>query len=154
MKKIFCFIILVILLTSCKKQNTSVIWDEDFKNQGTLSVTSTSIDSGFWREDIGKNFGNRTPEITYTQKKEAAVYVVYMIDESANNFMHWKLTDVKGNHLPIGINAGEYIGPYPPKGQTHDYYIYVFALKEPLQEYPGTYNSPSLSAKNIYELLN
>ncbi|MBQ3515839.1 MAG: hypothetical protein IJA29_01315, partial [Lachnospiraceae bacterium] len=42
----------------------------------------------------------------------------------------------------------EYIGPYPPSGGTHDYEIYVIALKEPVERAKGAFNASNLKLKD------
>lgn len=71
---------------------------------------------------------------------EATSYVIYMVDTSAGNWMHWKVNGVTETNLPQGWSSDEeYIGPYPPGGK-HNYEIYVFALKQPVEVARGPLN--------------
>ena len=85
-------------------------------------------------------------------------YAIYMLDESADNWLHWKAEGVTSNSLEqntsIPTGTSEYIGPYPPSG-THTYTIYVFALKqEPDKDYPGDFNKAGMDAEEIYSVLD
>jgi hypothetical protein len=78
-------------------------------------------------------------------------YVIYMVDNSANSWLHWISKDVKETELEQGwADTKEYKGPYPPDG-THEYEIYVIALKNPVSELYGTFDKGNMTfEKNKY----
>ncbi len=102
------------------------------------TITSTALGSdGNWAEDIGKDHGNKSPQIGGPRIEGANTYAVFMVDTTADNWLHWKShygsdTACYGTKLNIyrGISDDNtYIGPYPPSG-THTYEVYVVALKD------------------------
>ena len=85
----------------------------------------------------------------------AAVYVIYMVDINANNFLHWKSADVTETSLHQGwAPSSDYVGPYPPSGQTHQYNIYVFALKAPVERVKGSINTPAAKIQEFMDSLD
>ena len=61
-----------------------------------------------------------------------------MVDMNTNNFLHWKSAGITETTLPQGwASAVEYFGPNPQTGITHQYNIYVFALKAPVERAKG-----------------
>lgn len=101
-------------------------------------ITSLNLDSdGKWAEDIGKDHGNKPPQIEGPRIDGANTYAVFMVDTTADNWLHWKAsygpnTVCTETRLDIAIptaSESSYIGPYPPSG-THTYEVYVVALKE------------------------
>ncbi len=100
----------------------------------TFEVTSEDLDEeGKWNTDIvslPKKGQNVSPQLKWDPVEGAAEYVIYMIDTNADNWLHWKSVSKCDTELPRGwAPSEEYKGPYPPSG-THNYEIYVFALKE------------------------
>ena len=105
---------------------------DDFKNNATMNVTSESVVSGRWADDItNTSFGqNLSPQLSFDAVEGASYYVIYMVDESANNWVHW-YAEVTDTELEAGLNPGQYIGPYPPEGSgDHLYTVYVYALAD------------------------
>lgn len=110
--------------------------DRTLKDLPTFRVASSSIGkNGDWaylitNTSMGENI---TPALNWEAVDGAEEYVIYMLDETADNWVHWKAIDIHTNSLPEGwgktVQSSEYIGPYPPKGQNHTYTIYIFALK-------------------------
>lgn len=82
---------------------------------------------------------NQTPAVSWEAVPSANYYAVYMLDSSANYWCHWKAL-VKTTSLKQGENPGKYVGPYPPSG-THNYRIYVFALKSNPGNLPGSFDA-------------
>ncbi len=131
---------------------------EGFKSGATMTVTSESLQNGVWSDDIS-NQGqkkNETPQLSFDEVPGATSYVVYMLDEDARNWMHWRAYDIKKNNLvqneAFSENTSSYVGPYPPSG-THKYVVYVFALKDrPDSGYYGEFNDASMGAEKIYEV--
>lgn len=116
-----------------------------------LTVTSTDLVDGVWNSDITSSNGtNRTPELSWNPIEGASEYAVFMIDTTANYWMHWRATGITETHLDAGSNVGEYIGPYPPSG-THNYVVAVFALSAPAQSLPGNFDSANGSGMEFIE---
>ena len=88
----------------------------------------------------GTEISNRTPELSWNAIDGAEEYVIYMIDTSANNWLHWRVSGLTDTHLDPGSQAGEYVGPYPPSG-THTYIIKVYALSAPPLSLPGNFDA-------------
>ena len=94
----------------------------------TFSVTTSAIENGQWKNEIGLKEGNISPELTWDAVEGASKYAVIMLDKVANNWLHWYIITDK-THLDEGeyttLEMG-YAGPYPP--ETHEYTVYVVAL--------------------------
>lgn len=123
-----------------------------FKDSGlaTFELTSEDLHDGAWDPAIASidDGTNSSPQLSWEPVPEATSYVIYMIDTSADNWLHWKSNNVTETNLPQGWAVPEeYVGPYPPGG-THCYDIYVFALKEPVEKAKGGFNYPNY---NIYD---
>jgi phosphatidylethanolamine-binding protein (PEBP) family uncharacterized protein len=85
---------------------------------------------------------NVSPQISWEPVEGATCYAIYMTDTTAGNFIHWKSANVTETTLPQGwATDSDYIGPYPPPGATHDYDIYVVALKNPVERAKGAFKS-------------
>lgn len=107
----------------------------------SLTITSSDLIDGEWNSDITSSCGsNRTPELSWNAIDGAEEYVIYMIDTSANNWLHWRVSCLTDTHLDPGSQAGEYVGPYPPSG-THTYIIKVYALSAPPLSLPGNFDA-------------
>lgn len=118
-----------------------------FKESGfaTFELSSEDLHDGAWDPAIASidNGTNSSPQLSWEPVPEATCYVIYMIDTSADNWLHWKSNNVTETTLPQGwASTEEYVGPYPPGG-THNYDIYVFALREPVERAKGTLNNPN-----------
>ncbi len=108
-----------------------------------FDVTSEDLHDGVWDTVITNtgNGDNVSPQLSWEGEEDAVSYVIYMIDTSAENWIHWKSNDVTETELPRGwASSDEYIGPYPPSG-THDYEIYVVALKKPVTWLQGEFDA-------------
>ena len=109
----------------------------------SFPVTSENLHDGVWDSVITntENGQNRSPQLAWDPVPGAECYAVYMVDTTVENWLHWKSGGITETSLPEGwAPADEYIGPYPPGG-THTYDIYVFALKKPLEQLKGAFNS-------------
>ncbi len=108
----------------------------------TFELSSEDLHDGAWDPviasvDDGKNV---SPQLSWEPVPEATCYVIYMVDTSAGNWMHWKVNGVTETNIPQGYSSSEeYIGPYPPGG-THSYDVYVFALRQPVEVARGPLN--------------
>ena len=115
----------------------------DIKDYGfaTFELASEDLVDGVWNSVITntENGSNVSPQLSWEPVEGAESYVVYMVDTMAGNWMHWLSNNVTETSLPQGwAPEGEYIGPYPPKGGSHTYEIYVVALKQPVEQVTGT----------------
>jgi phosphatidylethanolamine-binding protein (PEBP) family uncharacterized protein len=98
-----------------------------------FEVTSQNLNNGTWDDVISNTAkgNNESPQLRWEAVNGAEEYVVVMIDEDGNNWLHMYVATDKtcleqGEYS--GVSDG-YVGPYPPSG-THKYIVYVFALKE------------------------
>lgn len=121
----------------------------------TFELSSEDLHDGVWDPviasvDDGKNV---SPQLSWEPVPEATSYVIYMVDTSAGNWMHWKVNGVTETNIPQGYSSSEeYIGPYPPSG-THSYDVYVFALRQPVEVARGPLNcKTNLFTKYAMEL--
>ena len=111
----------------------------DLENMPSFEVTSEDLHGGEWDAVISNTDKgqNRSPQLSWQPVDGASCYVIYMVDTTVENWLHWKSANVTGTELPGGwAPADEYVGPYPPGG-THEYEVYVFALKERPAEVKG-----------------
>ena len=114
-----------------------------------FEVKSDDLNGGVWDTIITntENGENLSPALSWDPVDGADSYVIYMVDTSANNWMHWKSNGVTYTDLKQGwASDEEYVGPYPPSG-THNYEIYVIALKKDLDHLGGDFDS----ANNDFE---
>ena len=101
----------------------------DIASLPTFNVTSDNLHDGMWDEKIGAKHGNVSPKLSWDKVENANKYMVVMIDYDGNNWLHWICTtdDTVLDEGAVTEKDG-YVGPYPPSG-THNYTVYVFALK-------------------------
>lgn len=116
---------------------------EEFQRKATLPITSADLHDGVWDAAITNTSRgeNCSPQLSFDAVEGASYYVIYMVDETANNWVHW-YAEVPGTELSRGANPGSYVGPYPPRGSgPHTYTIYVYALSGPpgILKYDGAY---------------
>ena len=123
----------------------------DINECRSFEVTSKDINEGFWDVKISHDKGSDlSPELTWEPVDGASCYAVYMLDLTANYWVHMKtLTDKTS--LASG-EVSDYVGPYPPSG-VHNYIVYVFALKEE-KGLPGMLDAPFDSANELASMLN
>ena len=109
----------------------------------TFEVTSTSLTDGVWDDiisntDIGEN---RSPQLSWKPVEGANVYAVYMFDTNTNGYLHWRSGGITETTLPEGwASPLDYNGPHIGHGYTHNFDIYVIALKAPVERLKGTVN--------------
>lgn len=109
-----------------------------------FELVSEDLQDGVWNQVITEtlNGSNVSPKLSWEPVEGAECYAIYMTDTSAGNFIHWKSANVTETELPQGwASETDYIGPYPPPGATHDYDIYVVALKKPVERAKGAFNT-------------
>lgn len=117
-----------------------------------IAITSSSLVNGAWDVQITKVDGgeNLSPQLTWDAVEDASCYAVYMLDLSASNWMHMKYltekTSLTLGEAPDYLKTEDYTGykgPYPPSG-SHEYVVYVVALKEADVELPGKMDMSSM----------
>ena len=115
----------------------------DLSKLSTFELSSEDLHDGVWDTAITKtsNGENRSPQLSWEAVDGAGCYAIFMIDTSANNWLHWKSVTDSETVLPAGwAQSDEYVGPYPPSG-THDYEIFVLALKEQPERIKGSFDN-------------
>lgn len=134
---------------------------DEFWGKATITVTSDDLDDGVWDSRITntEEGANMSPQLSFAPVDGADHYVIYMVDESANYWVHWLAVDVHETELNTGENQkygndGEfrYVGPYPPAGSgEHVYTVYVYALKgQPDSDLELKFDEPSLRGDYLY----
>ena len=109
----------------------------------TFKVTSKDLTDGVWDDiisntDIG---GNRSPQLSWEPVEGASEYAIYMFDTNTNGYLHWKSGGITETNLAQGWAPPlEYNGPHIGHGYTHNFDIYVIALKSPVERLKGTVN--------------
>ena len=109
----------------------------------TFNVTSESLTDGIWNDITSNtNIGeNKSPQLSWEPVEGAAVYAVYMFDTNTNGYLHWKSGGITETSLPEGwASPLDYNGPHIGHGYTHNFDIYVIALKAPVERLKGTVN--------------
>ena len=112
----------------------------DFQEKATIRVASDDLYDGVWDTKITNTAEgeNLSPHLYFDPVEGAEHYVIYMVDETDGNWVHWMAACVHENELFTGDNASvyandpdfQYVGPYPPAGSgEHKYSIYVYALQ-------------------------
>jgi phosphatidylethanolamine-binding protein (PEBP) family uncharacterized protein len=100
----------------------------------TITVTSSSINSNGRLLTATAHAGgsDQSPQLSWDAVSDATCYAIFMVDESAEYWLHWRVTSVNKTNLAQGENipGSQYIGPYPPHTYDHNYRIEVFALKQ------------------------
>ena len=115
----------------------------DLSKLSTFELSSEDLHDGVWDEDITNtlNGSNRSPQLSWEPVDGAGCYAIFMVDTTASNWIHWKSVTESETNLPAGwAPESEYVGPYPPKGYTHDYEIFVMALKEQPERIKGSFD--------------
>ena len=116
---------------------------------------------GIWDSRISntETGSNQSPQLSFAPVDGADHYVIYMVDESANYWVHWLAVDVHETELNTGENQkygndGEfrYVGPYPPVSSgEHVYTVYVYALRaQPDSDLELKFDEPFLRGDYLY----
>ena len=117
----------------------------------TISVTCNSTTSNgklLTKCSAASNGQNVVPGITWTKVDGANAYALYILDESASNWMHMKAICKDTTINEGGQLQGQYKGPYPPSG-NHAYVIYVLALDSAPSSLPGNFDSTNQSIDTL-----
>lgn len=142
--------------TEVPEETEIVIPDFDINSVPTFVVTSENLHDDVWdtvitNTDAGENL---SPELSWEEVDGASMYVIYMVDLSAGNWVHMKVSDITSTSLPAGeLDSSTYIGPYPPSG-THDYVVYVFALRDNPVATKGLVDRRATSLEFLFSSLN
>lgn len=123
-----------------------------------INVTSETLTpEGKWLTVINSKKGspagsNLSPQLSWEPVAGAAHYAIYMVDNSAGYWLHWKAVNVKETQLALGaeLEESKYEGPYPPSG-IHEYEVIVYALKAAPEKYPGAFDSTNRTAIALIE---
>ena len=129
-----------------------------------FKVTSESLDGKYWIDDCVFQGGNASPQLSWEPVEGASTYVIYMVDLTAMNIIHWKKDSITETNLPQGwatsafsqgeTSQADYVGPNPPSGSTNQYNIYVFALKAPVERVKGSLGTPALKLQDFMDSLD
>ena len=125
-------------------------------NVTKFDISSNNLHDGVWDSVITntENGSNKSPQLSWEPVEGASSYVVYMVDTTANNWLHWRSENLTVTSLEQGsAPAEQYIGPYPPSGM-HTYEIFVYALKEPSDKIPGALDCPTDNFETFEVYLN
>ena len=129
-----------------------------------FKVTSESLDGKYWVEACAFEGGNASPQLSWEPVEGATTYVIYMVDLTAANIIHWKKDGITETNLPRGwatsaasqndLYNADYVGPNPPSGSTNQYNIYVFALKAPVERVKGSLGTSALKLQDFMDSLD
>lgn len=103
-----------------------------------INITSNDLNDGIWDARITYTMygDNVSPDLSWDEVDGAEVYAIYMIDLDAT-WLHM-MAFTTDTSIPEGFVDGEngnfYVGPYPPSG-THNYVVYVIALRDYPQQF-------------------
>jgi len=126
------------------------------KGYPMFTLSSDDLENGSWARICGHEAPGQdlSPALSWDPVEGAAVYVIYMVDTDANYWLHWKQNGITETKLAQGFGGNDYVGPYPPAGSTHNYEIYVIALKNPLAKVKGALNSRNMKLPNFLTALD
>ena len=129
-----------------------------------FKVTSESLDGKYWSKTCAFQGDNLSPQLSWEPVEGATTYVIYMVDLTASNIIHWKLVGITETNIPQGwstsafsqgeASKADYVGPNPPSGSTNQYNVYVFALKAPVERVKGSLGAPALKLQDFMDSLD
>ena len=86
--------IMITALTGCGKKEESAMEAGFFAGSGKtqFAVTSQDLKDGVWNSAISNTDKgeNASPQLSWDPVDGADSYVIYMVDTSASNWVHWK----------------------------------------------------------------
>lgn len=130
----------------------------DLTSLPVFEVTSENLHDGVWDDVISNTSAgeNKSPDLSWESVDGANSYVLYMIDISANNWLHMKVSDITTNSLSLGdIDEKHYIGPYPPEGSgDHEYVVYIFAVRETPASVKGGFDNSNTVTDYLFSALD
>lgn len=115
-----------------------------FDNLPAINVTSENLHDCVWDSKLANtsNGENCSPQLSWDAVEGAKNYAVFMID---GGWMHMDVytedTSIPEGVLKSSPRGYQYVGPYPPGGETHTYTIFVFALKNDVGKVKFLFNS-------------
>jgi phosphatidylethanolamine-binding protein (PEBP) family uncharacterized protein len=122
----------------------------------TITVTSSSINSNgrLLTTTAFAGGSNQSPQLSWNAVSGAACYAIFMVDETAGYWLHWRATNVNKTSLTQGesISGAQYKGPYPPHTYDHNYRIEVFALKQAPETAIGNFDSENNYTNMVNQL--
>lgn len=122
-----------------------------------FAISSENLRDGKWDDVISntEKGENKSPELTWEPVDGASLYMIYMVDTSMQDWIHWKSADITETSLPTGwAPESDYVGPYPPAGGTHTYEIFVIAIKNPVERMKGGLNSQNMKFAEFIDALD
>ena len=140
-----------------KVQSSTYLTMIPFEDLPTFNVSSSNLVNGIWDDKISNTAvgENTSPELTWDAVSGAAQYVVIMIDDS---WLHMDVftteTSLAEGAIGRGVRGEQYVGPYPPKGSTHTYSVFVFALKDEMGKVPLAFDGSGNSISKIFDGLD
>ena len=139
------------------REQSATYFDASFDGIPTFEVTSSTLNSCVWDSKISNtSYGeNISPELTWSPVEGAASYAVFMID---SNWLHMDVftteTSLVEGAVGKGDRGAQFVGPYPPKGTTHTYSVFVFALKDEPGQIPFVFDGGGNSIFKIFDALD
>jgi phosphatidylethanolamine-binding protein (PEBP) family uncharacterized protein len=129
-------------ITTTKQEKTTEEQTTEGAKTMTVTCKSTTSEGKLLTKCAATyaNGQNLVPEITWDEVPNAKAYAVYMLDESAKNWLHMMAVTTSTTIKEGEAIQGQYIGPYPPSG-NHSYVIYVLALETAPASLPGNFNA-------------
>jgi hypothetical protein len=74
------------------------------------------------------------PNVLYISTDPNSLYTLIMYDPdavtSANNYVHWTVTNIRGTDIKSGTHLLPYYGPHPPPGSGKHHYIFELFKQE------------------------
>ena len=138
--------------------------DEFVSSYPAFKVTSESLDGKYWVEACAFQGENVSPQLSWEPVEGASTYVIYMVDLTARNIIHWKSVGITETNLPQGwassafsqsdVYNADYVGPNPPSGSTNQYNIYIFALKAPVERVKGSIGTQAIKLQEFMDSLD
>lgn len=124
---------------------------EQYAAEATMVVTSSDLVDGVWSSELV----DRTPQLTFSEVEGASYYVIYMVDETSHERLHWYVDHLDVTSLSAGSGVGEYRGLIA-SAPGDVYSISVYALAgEPDWSGDLTFDDSSFAPYYYYyEVLN
>ncbi|MBR3142060.1 MAG: hypothetical protein IKF09_02800 [Clostridiales bacterium] len=138
-------------------KQSDTYFEASFDGIPNFEVTSENLKGCVWDPKISNTtYGeNVSPELTWSPVDGATDYVVIMID---SNWLHMDVftteTSLAEGAIGRGDKGAQFVGPYPPKGSTHTYSVFVFALKGEPGKVPMAFDNGANSIFKIFDGLD
>ena len=138
-------------------EQSDTYFDASFDGVPVFEVTSSDLNNCVWDSKISNtSYGeNISPELTWSPVEGATSYAVFMID---SNWLHMDVfttdTTLAEGAIGRGDRGSQFVGPYPPKGTTHTYSVFVFALKGEIGQVPFAFDNGGNSIFKIFDALD